>query len=147
MHLCLEQPGQCFSSSISLAERVRLQVSYSSVRKSKTHSKLLFGRAHREKEWENRELKQDRTSATAITSTENITSSSCNNIPIIPRHFACKMYSKYPGIKLVTAVWRWEKTTTRTFVIMSSHVEERRRTATKGPKKVVFPSTSAYQRQ
>ena len=114
--LCLEQPGQCFSSSISLAERVRLQVSYCSVRKSKTHSKLLFGRAHREKECENRELEQDRTSTTARTSSENITSSSCNNIPIIPRHFACKMYSKYPGIKLISSVWRKQCE----FVIMCS---------------------------
>ena len=49
------------------------------------------------------------TSTTATTSSENITSRFCNNFSIIPIRYACKMYSIQPGIKLISAVWRYQE--------------------------------------
>ena len=65
------------------------------------------------------------------------------------------MNFKYPGIQLVKGLEMRKKNKSKTqktnkkktFMIMSSHVVERRRTATKGPKKVHYPSLSAYQGQ
>ena len=48
------------------------------------------------------------TSTTARSSTENVTSPLCNHFSIIPSHYTCKMCSKYPGIKLVSALQRKE---------------------------------------
>ena len=75
----------------------------------------------------------------------------CSHFSIIPSHNVSVMNFNYPGIKLVTGLEMRKKNknknqkTKKTFVIMSSHVKERRRTATKGPKKVHYPSLSAYQ--
>ena len=40
---------------------------------------------------------------------ENITSRFCNNFSIIPSNYACKLCSKYPGIKLESAPQRYEE--------------------------------------
>ena len=40
------------------------------------------------------------TSTAARTSSENVTSHFCNHFLIIQSHYACKMCSNYPGIKL-----------------------------------------------
>ena len=41
---------------------------------------------------------------------KNITLHLCNNFSIIIlSHYACKMYSNYPGVKLVSAVWRQQE--------------------------------------
>ena len=42
------------------------------------------------------------------TSSENVTSRFCNNFSIIPSNYACKLCSKYPGIKLESAPQRYE---------------------------------------
>ena len=44
------------------------------------------------------------TSTEARTSSENVTSSFCNHFLIIQSHFALKMSSDYPGIKLEPAL-------------------------------------------
>ena len=43
-----------------------------------------------------------------MTSSENVTSRFCNNFAIIQSHYACKMSSDYPGIKLKPALGTWE---------------------------------------
>ena len=46
------------------------------------------------------------TSTSAKTSSENVTSSFCNNFVVIQSHYVCKMCSNYPGIKLEPALLR-----------------------------------------
>lgn len=47
---------------------------------------------------------------TARESSENGISDICHNCSIVPSHYACKMSSRYPGIKLASAIWRLGKT-------------------------------------
>ena len=47
-------------------------------------------------------------STAARTSSENVTWRFCNHFLIIQSHYACKMCSKYPGIKLEPALRGWE---------------------------------------
>lgn len=46
------------------------------------------------------------TSRIARTSSETKTSRFCNDFLITPSHYACKMHTKYPRIKLISAVWK-----------------------------------------
>ena len=46
---------------------------------------------------------------TARTSSENVTSRFCNHFSIIQTHYAWKMCSNYPGIKLEPALGTWEE--------------------------------------
>ena len=52
-----------------------------------------------------RELKR-KTSKTARKSSENVASRACYHFSIIQSHYACKMCSNYPGIKLKPALQR-----------------------------------------
>ena len=47
------------------------------------------------------------TSTEARTSSENLTFRFCNHFSIVQSHFAWKMCSNYPGIKLEPALQRW----------------------------------------
>ena len=77
---------------------------------------------------------------TPRTSSKNITSHLSDNFSIIPRRYACEMYSKYAGIKLVSAVWKILKICHHTLTSCtqlqnkSFHVVEKRRTVVKGIK-------------
>ena len=46
------------------------------------------------------------TSTTSKTSSENVTSSFCNNFVVIQSHYVCKMCSNNPGIKLEPVLLR-----------------------------------------
>ena len=49
-----------------------------------------------------------KTSTTARTSSESVTSRFCNHFWIRPGRLTCKMFTVYLGIKLVWAAWRWK---------------------------------------
>ena len=51
-----------------------------------------------------RDLKANTTTTKARTSSDNVTSCFCNNFSVIQTHYAWKMCSNYPGIKLEPAL-------------------------------------------
>ena len=80
------------------------------------------------------------TSTAARTSSENVTSRFCNHFSIIKSHYACKMCSNYPGIKLEPAlidkktkfnIYHDMVTSSTQLQNRSFHVEEGTRTSAK----------------
>ena len=86
---------------------------------------------------DNSEFKKNTRSTTARTSSENVTSRFCYNFSIIQSHYACKMCSNYPGIKLEPALHRKLKichdmvTSSAKLQNRSFQVTERTRTSAK----------------